>query len=105
MARNSRAGTPRRLICVRGEESRLPGSGETVTAPPSTAEVSSAAGVHVGAELEELAPALAVVVPAARPEAKQRQAPRKIVNGTAGLAPLIDFFRTCLTIVIPVRKK
>src|ERR1035437_9780169 len=41
-------GTPRRLIWVWGEASRLPGSGETVTAPPSSAELLSVAGVHGG---------------------------------------------------------
>ena len=38
-ALSSPAGTPRKLICVCGVASRLPGSGETVTAPSSSAGV------------------------------------------------------------------
>ncbi len=44
----SRAGTPRRLICVCGVASRLPGTGETLTRPASSADPFSEAGVHVG---------------------------------------------------------
>ena len=40
IALRSPAGTPRKLIWVCGEASRLPGSGETVTAPSCSAELS-----------------------------------------------------------------
>src|SRR5947209_2640119 len=60
MPLSSRGGTPRKLIWACGEASRLPGSGETVTDPPSTAELSIVTGVHVGAVRG--APALAVAV-------------------------------------------
>jgi arylsulfatase A-like enzyme len=70
------AGTPRKLICVRGEASRLPGSGETVTDPASTAELLIVAGVHVGAVRD--AAALAAAVPstsvAAGPRIRARMA-------------------------------
>src|SRR5438309_7636266 len=49
MCASSRAGTPRKLICVSGEASRLPGRGETVTDPAGRAESLSLAGVHMGA--------------------------------------------------------
>src|ERR1700677_3922133 len=44
----SPAGTPRKLICVYGFTSRLPGTGETVTNPSCSAELSRLAGVHLG---------------------------------------------------------
>src|ERR1700694_1337093 len=50
MALSRPAGTPRKLICVPGEASRLPASGETVTAPPWSAELFNVAGVHCGPE-------------------------------------------------------
>ncbi len=43
------AGTPRRLIWVAGEASRLSGSGETVTRPPTRALRLSAAGAQEAA--------------------------------------------------------
>src|ERR1700722_11757393 len=42
-------GGPRKLICVCGEASRLPGSGETVTDPASVAEVFNVVGSQSGA--------------------------------------------------------
>jgi hypothetical protein len=42
------AGTPRKLICVCGEASRLPASGETVTDPPCRAELFNLAGAQLG---------------------------------------------------------
>jgi arylsulfatase A-like enzyme len=48
IAESSPAGTPCRLIWVCGAASRLPGSGETVTAPPRIAELLSVAGGHEG---------------------------------------------------------
>src|SRR5207253_11411039 len=54
------AGTPRKLIWVRGEASRLPGSGETVTAPASRAELLSLAGAHRVPAREASAGGLAV---------------------------------------------
>jgi len=45
---SSAAGAPRKLICVCGEASRLPASGETVTDPAFIAELFNVAGVQVG---------------------------------------------------------
>jgi hypothetical protein len=50
---------PRKLICVAGEESRLPGSGDTVTAPARRAEAFSREGVHLGATPPACAEAVA----------------------------------------------
>ena len=58
------AGTPRKLTWVSADASRLPGSGETVTAPASSAERSSDAGAH------EACPALAVRPAAPAPAAR-----------------------------------
>jgi hypothetical protein len=46
---SSLAGTPRKLICVRGVASRLPGRGDTVTDPFNRAEVFNVLGEHAGA--------------------------------------------------------
>jgi arylsulfatase A-like enzyme len=43
---SERAGTPRKLIWVHGEASRLPASGETLTDPAWSAETLRVAGVH-----------------------------------------------------------
>ena len=45
----SAAGTPRKLICDCGVASRLPGIGETVTAPSSSCELFNVMGVQAGA--------------------------------------------------------
>jgi hypothetical protein len=46
----SRAGEPRKLICVSCEESRVSGPGDTVSAPPaSAAETLSVDGTQAGA--------------------------------------------------------
>src|SRR2546426_371422 len=54
------AGTPRKLTWVRVDASRLPGGGETVTAPASRAELLSLAGAHGGPPRAASAGVLAV---------------------------------------------
>ena len=51
--RSAPTGTPTKLICVRGGASRLPGVGDTVTAPASRAERPSRLGWHAGPTLAE----------------------------------------------------
>src|ERR1019366_8835897 len=66
----SAAGTPRKLIWVAGEASRLPDTGDTVTDPAFIAELFNVAGVHVGPT------SAAGAAAAAGPKAKATPRPR-----------------------------
>ncbi len=66
----SAAGTPRKLIWVAGEASRLPDTGDTVTDPAFIAELFNVAGVHVGPT------SAAGAAAAAGPKAKATPGPR-----------------------------
>src|SRR5437588_1428030 len=75
MCASSRAGTPRKLICVSGEASRLPGRGEIVTDPACRAESLSLAGVHMGAAAAGAAIRNPSMTSAAGPTMRARMGP------------------------------
>jgi hypothetical protein len=57
---SSLAGTPKKLICVDGEASRAPGTGDTVTrSPASAADTFSVCGTQLGDTLALTAPGCA----------------------------------------------
>jgi hypothetical protein len=77
------AGTPRKLTWVSADASRLPGSGETVTAPASSAERSSDVGAH------EACPALARAAGCPAPAAAAARAPISALAEDVGAELLI----------------